>query len=127
MLARIVCLGLALTASVASAAPAPSPKAEPKLDAATLAKIRKLQMERRDTLKKGAEARWQEFQAGRGTLGALLKTAKLLLRAELDVATTAEQRLGAHAAYLKAMKKMDEHCKAMYEAGRMTAADYYEA
>jgi outer membrane protein TolC len=127
MLGRFVCLGLLLTAATVLAAPAPAAKDAPKLDAATLAKIRKLQIDRRDTLKKEVRAREQEFQAGRGTLDVVLKAARKLLQAELDLAATLDERIEAHAAYLKVVKEVDKQTTALYEAGRVKAADHYQA
>src|SRR5436190_759016 len=119
MLARFVCLGLALTAAVASAAPAPGSGAGPKLSKAALARIKQLQLERRDALKKAVKAREQEFLAGRGTLHALLKLTQQLLQAELEVATKAEQRVAAHAAYLELAKQVEKMTEAAFKAGRV--------
>ena len=114
-------------ATMAVAAPAPGTKPEVKLDKATLAKIRKLQLERRDALKEALQARHKEFEVGRGTLDALLKLSQQLLRAELDVATTAQQRLTAHEAHLTIMRKVDEATTNWYKAGRVSIADYKQA
>jgi RNA polymerase sigma factor (sigma-70 family) len=113
-------------------APQPAAVKVPKtgkdpLDPATRAKIRKLQIEHRDVLKKAVETRQQEYLAGRGTLDILLKMARRLLGAELDLATTAQQRLTAHTAYLELMKEVDKFTEARYDAGRATEADYLQA
>ncbi len=112
-------------------APGPAAVTPPKtgkdpLDPATRAKIRKLQIERRDTLKKAVEARQREYMAGRGTLDLLLEMSRLLLQAELDVATTARQRVEAHAAYLELAREVDKVGEARVQAGRMTTADLYQ-
>ena len=128
MLARIGCLGLVtLTAAMTFAAPTPSRDSGAKLDKETLAKIRKLQLERRDELKKAMTALEEEFLAGRGTLDILLKTSRLLLQAELDVATTAAQRVAAHAAHLRITKRIEKVTRARHEAGRAKQADTHQA
>jgi outer membrane protein TolC len=105
---------------------APAPKAEDgvKLDPATQAKVRKLQMERRDVLKKALDARREEYKAGRGTMEALLEGTRNLLHAELDLASTTQERIAAHAAILKVMKEMEKLATAQYEAGRLKLADH---
>jgi hypothetical protein len=124
-----VALTLTLTLFVVGmpAAPVPTTPDAVKLDAATQEKVRKLQMERRDALKTAVDARQQEYEAGRGTQERLLTGSNLLLKVELDLATTAEQRIAAHAALLKNMRKLEELAKARYEAGQLMAADYREA
>jgi RNA polymerase sigma factor (sigma-70 family) len=112
--------------------PAPVVPVEPKTGkdirrAAFQAKIRKLQLERRDWLKKEVEARRQEFLAGRGTLEHLLKTYRVLLQAELDVATTAQERIAAHAAHREVVQEAEELCEKGYNAGRVKAADFFQA
>jgi hypothetical protein len=54
----------------------------------------------------------------------LLEGSRNLLHAELDLATTAEQRIAAHAAILKIMREMERLSKARYEAGQLKMADY---
>jgi hypothetical protein len=126
MIRKIAWLALALIVLVAGTPAAPAPKADNtvKLDPATQAKVRKLQMERRDVLKKALDARRDEYEAGRGTMEALLEGTRNLLHAELDLATTAQQKIAAHAAILKVMKEMEKLTTARYEAGRLKLADY---
>jgi outer membrane protein TolC len=89
--------------------------------------IKKLLKERRDALKTAAEARGQEFEAGRGTLGVLLlHVSRELLNAELELATTPAGRFDAHAGHFNAMRKIEKITKEGYDAGRVKAADYYE-
>jgi outer membrane protein TolC len=129
MIRRIAMLALALTLLVAGMPAAPVPKVDPtaKLDAATREKIHKLQVERRDALKRAAECRWSEFEAGRGMLETLLEVSRRLLKAELELATTKEQRIAAHADLLKVARQIDEITTARYEAGRVKEADHQEA
>jgi RNA polymerase sigma factor (sigma-70 family) len=105
------------------AAPRPETSREPRLGAAALAKIRKLQIERRDALKDVVTARQNEYEAGRGTQDILLKSARLLLQAELDLATTAEQRLAAHAEYLKRIRQVEKYALELFDVGRIRTAD----
>jgi hypothetical protein len=110
--------GVVLALGVA-AAPVPQPKEES-------AKIKALLKERRDALRTAALARTQEYEAGRGTLGVMLHVSRELLNAELEVATTPEERFDAHASHFNAMRKMEKLTKEGYEAGRVKAADHYE-
>src|SRR5262249_51160014 len=114
----------------ATKAPVPSAaggKEEAKPDAATLAKIRKLQLERLAVLKKAIAARQEEFRAGRTTLADLVKPSRQLLEAELELATTARQRIKAHAEHLRLMKEADKVTAAGYAAGQVRASDYFRA
>jgi hypothetical protein len=111
----------------AEADKAPAARAEEKLDAAIREKIRKLQVERRDVLKNAVRAREQAYLAGRASPEALLKLSGLLLEAELDLATTAQQRIAAHAAELGRAREMEKVTTARYEAGQTTQADYHLA
>src|SRR4051812_7638359 len=120
MIRSVILAALALT--VCLAAPADD-KVEPKKNEAA-EKVKKLQTERRDLLKKLVDARYAEFQAGRGTLDLMLQAAKDLLSAELDLATKPEQRLKVHEARLDLAKKVEQIEKGRYDAGRTTFADY---
>jgi outer membrane protein TolC len=102
----------------------PGAKEGAGLDEATRAKIRKLQLERRDVLQKAVQSREQEYQAGRATLDDLLKLSRRLLGAELELAATARQRLEAHAAHLKRAKEAEKLTATRYEAGRASFVDH---
>src|SRR3954468_2997474 len=82
--------------------------ADDKVEPKSNEKIKKLQVELRDTLKKALDARHQEFMAGRGTLDVMLEVSEKLLKAELNVATRKEQRIAAHAAHLKLTQSAEE-------------------
>jgi hypothetical protein len=119
---------LGLEAKPPAPAAAEKPKTgKDKADAATREKIRKLQLERRDALKEAEAARLQELLGGRGTLDMLLKTSRLLLQAELDLAATAPQRVAAHAAHLNVAKEVDAMFEKLHDAGRVTRADFMHA
>src|SRR5262249_30630419 len=92
-------------------------------DSKAEAKVKQLQRDRRDVLKKALAAREKEFDAGRGTLDTVIELSEKLLQAELDVATRKEQRLDAHTFHFDLMKKVEERIKAAHEAGRGTEAD----
>jgi hypothetical protein len=129
MIPRLLGLGMAMLLVMASVSAAPAPKADPvtKLDPATQAKIHKLQIERRDVLKKAVAAMQEEYRAGRGTLDLLVEGSKRLLHAELDLATTADQRIAAHANILKITRDMEQLARTRYEAGQLRTADLCEA
>jgi hypothetical protein len=117
-------LGLALLVQVPAWGWAPaSERSGPVLDRETKAKIRKLLLKRRDALKKEVKARTAEFEAGRGTLDILLSASKRLLKAELELADRAAQRIAAHKAYLDTTKKIADWGQESYDAGRLKEAD----
>lgn len=109
------------------AGPEPRPKPLEKPDAQTEAKIKVLQQERRDLLKKAMDTRKDEFEAGRATLDSLIDVAKQWLKAELDVVERQEARVSAWQSYLELLKEAEKRTKALYEAGRITAVDYLVA
>jgi outer membrane protein TolC len=116
---RLVALAVTLLTGWALAAPVPEKKPESP-------EIQKLLKERRDALRSATVARTQEFEAGRGTLGAFLHVSHELLRAELELATNPKERFDAQASHVNAMRKVDEIVTEAYKAGRMKAADHYE-
>lgn len=117
--ARLAALGGVLLAGWAAAAPVPEKKPESP-------EVQKLLKERRDALRSATLARTQEFEAGRGTLGAFLHVSRELLRAELELAANPKERFDAQASHVNAMRKVDEIVTAAYKVGRMKAADHYE-
>ncbi len=129
MIRKIAWVGLALVLLVMGTLAAPAPKADDgvKLDPATQAKVRKLQIQHRDVLKVAVEARQQEYEAGRGTLERLLAGSRFLLKAELDLATTREKRIAAHAAMLKVATQLEKTIKKRFNPRRVTEEDYEEA
>jgi hypothetical protein len=126
MVGRIVGVGLlaVLFAAEAPAAPVPKDDGGVKLDAATQVKVRNLQVERRDALKEALGNLVREHNAGRGPMDRVFSVSSSLLKAELDLATNAEERLAAHAAHLKVAKEVEEITSARYEAGRVTVSDH---
>jgi outer membrane protein TolC len=117
--AWLIAVGGALLAGWAAAAPVP----EKKKDSPEITKLLK---ERRDVLRNAVEARTQEFEAGRGTLGVLLHVSRELLNAELELATTPEKRFDAYAGHFNALRKIETITKEGYDAGRVKVADYFE-
>jgi hypothetical protein len=107
-----------------AAAPAGLGKAP---DAATQAKIKALRVERRDALRNVLKAHWDAYSTGVSgaapTLERIGKTARLLLGAELDVASSRAERIAAHEAHVKVMKKIEGFILSRARAGRGTMAD----
>jgi hypothetical protein len=110
MFAIIVGLGMAL--------------AQEKPDAQTEAKIKVLQKERRDLLKKAVDTRKEEFEARRATLDSLVEVSKLLLQAELEMTQKREARVSAWRVYLDLMKDVEERAKARHDVGQATTVDF---
>ena len=57
----------------------------------------------------------------------MLKSARALLEAELELATKSKERVAAHAMHLKVAKQVEEETKARSDAGQVKNADYREA
>jgi RNA polymerase sigma factor (sigma-70 family) len=87
-------------------------------------KLQKLLRERRDAAKEEADARMQEFLAGRGTLDIALEAHVRLLKAELELSDKKEDRIKAHEAYLERATEMAEINKARFDDGKISIADY---
>jgi hypothetical protein len=128
MSARIVGMGL-LVGLLAAQTPAAQPKADSlvKLDAATQEKVRKLQVERRDVLKKVLDMRLRLLKAGKGTIDGPMKASRRLLAAEPELATNAKDRLAAHAAHLEVARQVEKLAKALSDAGVCNPVDYHAA
>jgi len=109
----IVAVALALAVTAAGA----DDKVEPKVQTE---KIKKLQKERRDLLKKALDLQLRRIENGTGGLGSAVKTSKELLRAELDVATTAKERLAAHEAHMELTKRAEKAAVKAHDAGGLT-------
>ena len=99
----------------------------PALDKTTLAEVRKLQEKRRDALREALAVRETLFRRANGPLEGVVKTAKQLRAAELDLATTDGERIAAHQSYFEKARLWSEIVKARREAARATAADALEA
>jgi hypothetical protein len=102
---------------------APAGKEGPGPDTAPT-KIRKLQFQLRDLLKTALKARELELLAGRATVTDMMALSEHLLQAELEVATTATQRVAAHAAHLKLAKVAEKLSEAGHEAGGITLVEH---
>jgi outer membrane protein TolC len=127
MLVRMVAVAWIMTAAIAWAAPRLEPGSGGKLDKATQEKIRLLQGQHRDTLKEEVRAREEEFDAGRGATEALLRASGQLLKAELELATTAKERITAHAEHLKLMRKIEKITRSRHDAGQIKTSDNLQA
>jgi hypothetical protein len=114
---RLVIASVAFALAVSAAGA--DDKGEPK----STNKIKKLQVELRDTLKKELTTRKEEFEAGRDTSDALIEVSKKLLKAEVDLALRQEQRIVAHAAHLKLVQMVEQNMTARHDAGRVSSAD----
>jgi hypothetical protein len=96
----------------------------PKLDAGTQAKVRKLQLERRDTLEKVLRSQLNYVKAGQATPLALVETSGELLEAELDLAAKDQERVAAHAGHLEVAKWAENFTEAMSKAGVLKPTDF---
>ena len=103
------------------------PASGPVLDKATAAEVRKLQEQRRDLLRQALEVRVRLYQAARAELGGVIETSERLLAAEVDLAATNAERIGAHERHLKMARTLVEVAKARHDSGRGHAADLYDA
>jgi hypothetical protein len=114
MLAAAVYLGLALTAALA-----PESRSDPGLDKATREKIRQLTVRRCNALKKALALRIGEYREGFDGRGAthdeLARVSRMLLKAELDLATKPAERVTAHALHLEMMKLVEKIAAAEVE------------
>src|SRR5262245_37927104 len=116
MFARAV--GLVMALAVASAGQAA------QLDATTQAKIRNLQLERRDALKKAIRLQVNRVRGGSATLGSLVETSGELLEVELELATKAEERVAAHASHVELAKWAETFAEASFKAGTYLEPDF---
>lgn len=91
------------------------------------AKIKSLQKERLEALKKAMATRERLYQAGRVEVESLLELSEKLLKAELELATGKEQRLSAHTDHRDRTKSVAAIAKARFEAARGTESDYQVA
>jgi hypothetical protein len=98
-----------------------------ELAAGTRKQLRELLKAQRDAAKVEAQARMQEFQAGRGMLNIGLDAHRRLLQAELEYVESKEDRVNARVAYLEAMMLMFNVIKTRYEAGKISIADLKES
>jgi RNA polymerase sigma factor (sigma-70 family) len=108
----------ASTPEEVASAPVPA-AARPKDDP----EIKKLLKMRRDALLGAVNAHTQEFLVGRGTPQNVLETSRLLLQAELDMASGQVQLVAAHLAFFKVACQIDDLNTQKYNAGRATDAE----
>ena len=76
-----------------------------------------------------AKVRYEKYRAGAqdATLDLSISSCKRLLKAELELSKTKADRLAARERYLKLMKEVAKICKARYNLGRGSLADFSQA
>ena len=92
-------------------------------DAKTDAEIVKLQKERVTTLREAVKATKESLDAGTVTLDRLAAAARMLLDAELELATRPAERIAARQAYLVLVVAMDKQSEARFAAGVLTTSE----
>jgi hypothetical protein len=117
--------GLGLFAAGQGPRPAPPPD-RPAVKPVAGAKLPDLLKKRYEMAKNEFNARALEHLTGRGSQDLLLGAAARLLQAELDLAGNKAARLAAYQAQLERLKEVRDVVKARHEAGRLSAADYYQ-
>src|SRR4051812_39110977 len=98
-------LTVVVVVGAVAGAPLPVPDA-PVLDKATLAKVRKLQEERRDVLRDSVRLNLLRIRGGQGTPYEVVVVACRLLDAELALADNRAGRLAAHQRHFATLKAM---------------------
>jgi hypothetical protein len=121
-----LCVGVLLSVGVALGR-APAPPTGPVLDKAIAAEVRKLLEERRTILRDVLDSREKLYQLARAELGQVLEVSKRLLAVELELATTAEERVAAYERCLEKAQAWVAVAKAKKAAGRGTEADVQDA
>jgi RNA polymerase sigma factor (sigma-70 family) len=90
-------------------------------------RLSELLQKRSEIAKAEFDARHQEWLAGRGTQDILLGASRRLLQADLERARTKAERLAARKAFLDRATEVAKLSEAGFEAGRVRAADHYQA
>jgi len=85
--------------------------------------LQKLLKERFNSALTGAQARYQEYLAGRGTIDVLSDSLKTMLNAQLEL-TEGKEQLKVREAFAEAAEDIEKITKARRDAGRVTLADY---
>ena len=98
-----------------------------KRRAAMAAKMKELLKARLEAAREQVAARKKEFEAGRGTAEDALEAEANLLKAELGLAETKEERIKAYENYLATAKAVCELMKARFDAGRVPITDWKKA
>jgi hypothetical protein len=94
-------------------------------DAATL--LKELMVARRDTARQEVQARFQEFEAGRGTLDIMLEGVLRLEKAELQLTDDPKQQYTAHDRSYQLLKLVEQVNQLRYEAGRISVQDLMQS
>jgi hypothetical protein len=80
--------------------------------------------QRREALQAAVEVRRKEYEAGRGTAADLLRAARPLFLAELELADKPADRLALCDRLAPVVKEAAEGIEALYKAGRLTEPEY---
>jgi hypothetical protein len=87
-------------------------------------RVKDLLQQRRDALQAAVEVRRKEYAAGRATAADLLRPARLLFLAELDLADKPADRLALCDRFAPVVKEAAEGIEALHKAGRLGEPDY---
>lgn len=93
------------------------------LAAAPKKQMKELLQARREAAALQAKARMQEFVAGRGTLDIAFESLRSLLKAELDLSETKEDRIKARERYLEYMEVIRKINRVRFDTGKISIAD----
>jgi hypothetical protein len=104
------------------ATPEPLPAGK---DAATL--LKELLTARRDTARQEVEGRFQEFQAGRGTLELILEAVRRLEKAELQLTDDPKQQFAAYDRSYQLLLILEKVNQMRFEAGRIPVTDLMQS
>jgi hypothetical protein len=114
----LVCnAGSSVAAPVPGAADSGGPSKDPE-------EVKKLLKQRVEVLGKAMTAQQDSFKAGRITLDSIQEVARLLLKAELELASNKAERITAHLNYFKRAREAEMLMTVKYNAGRAGYADY---
>jgi len=90
-------------------------------------KLKRLLMERQEAVRNEADARWQDFLAGRGTLDIMLGACGRLRDAELEMSPKRADQIAALDAQWKRMQKVEAINKDRYDSGRIAIQEYEQS
>jgi hypothetical protein len=91
------------------------------------ARLKALLIDRHAAARKEFHYRYEQFQAGRGTLDILLAASGRLCRAEQDLNPSKETQVAAWKNHLKRLQNVELIVKESHKAGKMSTADLVQA
>lgn len=91
------------------------------------AALRKLRRERLDCARQALDEQDKTFEAGRATLAAVTRAARLALEAELDLAEKPAERVAAYRTYALGAARRAGMMQALFDAGRARDRDHDDA